>query len=131
MISEGTLVIDLAAVGRFISILPEVLRQGNNVRVRFTEIGVVLDDVDRFRSSAGHEACSGRAADGLLAVGPVKEQTIGSKLVDIWRDGNLGTVASKLWPKIIDGNEEDIGSWLGLFLPAASDKEHELSLIHI
>ena len=106
--------INLSAINRLVSMLDKVLRQSDDFWIQFTEVGRVLDHTDPVGSGARHQAGTGGTANGLLAVGPVAH-AVRRQFVEIRRLGDRGTIATKLRPQVVDGDEKGVRTAVGTF----------------
>lgn len=82
LVVRHTGMIDFPAIYSLVTISDEVLGQGCDNRIKFSEIGRVLDYADSIGPSSGHQAGSRRTANGLLTIGPVETQSISSKRIE-------------------------------------------------
>ena len=114
--------INLSAINRLVSMLDKVLRQSDDFWIQFTEVGRVLDHTDPVGSGARHQAGTGGTANGLLAVGPVKAHAVRRQFVEIRRLGDRGTIATKLRPQVVDGDEKDVRTAVGRSATAENER---------
>ena len=66
---------DLSEVGGVVAVCAEVLGQSDDVRIEFTEFDVIMSDAAGIGAKTGEKAGTRGAADGLLAVCSVEEES--------------------------------------------------------
>ena len=101
--------VQLANGNRVIAIVLEMLWQSNDVRLVGPKVNMVSCDADRVWPQTGHQAGSGRIANGLLTVSSIKPHSTFGQSINVWRSNNLASETSKIRAQIIDCNKKDIG----------------------
>ena len=88
--------------------LDEVLGQGDDFRIKFAEVGRVLNHPDLVGPGTGHQAGSRGAADGLLAIGPVEAHAFLGEFIQVRGLSDRRTIATELGPQVVDSDEKDV-----------------------
>ena len=101
-------VIDFSETLGVVTMVLEVLGDGDHVWLIVAEVCRQIPDANRIGPQSGHQAGSRRRADGLLTVGSQKRrspcgQTIQVRTVDVFR-----AVAAQFRSHVIGGDEQDI-----------------------
>ena len=108
LVVRHSAMINLSTINRFVSMLDEMLGQGNDFGIQLPKIGCVLDHAYLIRSGACHQARPGRTANGLLTIGPVKAHAFLGKLVQVGGLDNSRAIATELRPQVINRNEQNV-----------------------
>jgi hypothetical protein len=85
-----------------------MLGDGDGVRQGLAEVRLEVPDARGVRTSAGHERGTRRAADGLLAVGPVEGGALGGDAVEVRGLDQRAAGGVDLRTQVIDGDEQHV-----------------------
>lgn len=96
-----------------VSVILEMLRQRNDVRHIWPHKVLVVEHAGRVGPGPVQQAAARGIANGNLAIGSLKQHPTRCKSVDVRRLHIRSSVATKLWAKIIDGDEERIKRFSG------------------
>ena len=99
---------DLADGTGMVTVVLEVLWQGDCFRPGFPEMRIEIPDLDGVRSQSRQQGKSRRTAHRLLAVGPAEQCAALGQEIHVWRDRGLVAITSEGGAQIIDGDEQDI-----------------------
>lgn len=88
--------------------LPEELRQGDDVGHFLTEERSVAGDAVLLRARAGEHRSAARIANGILHVGAIEADAARGEAVEVGRLGLRVTVAAHRRPEVIGHDEEDV-----------------------
>ena len=101
-------VVDFADRSGVVAVILEVLREGEGVGQFFIERVLQCIDLGGVRPESGQDADARRPADGLLAIGLLKQDAALRQSVDIRRFHVGGAVAAQLDAQVIHRHEQDI-----------------------
>ena len=90
------------------SLVFEILRQSNNVRLMKPKMCLKVIDSCGIRSATGQQRCPRRAANRLLAVGAIEYRPGLCQCVDMGRFDDRRAIATQLGPQVVDCDKQHI-----------------------